>query len=143
LAATTNQTTSRLKSILIITILLFLEHAAHAQKINNSKYADFSNKWKSDSLGNTSFRSKSLRYNPRTKEISSVNGINLVKYTKTQITELLGNPNRIIVNDTGFTFDYFLAPYCGFAEQGCPKWVLEISFKSDIVQKFYSSFIEL
>ena len=99
--------------------------------------------WKADSLGKNSQRYKLIRYDSLNKaEIISVGGVSFINFTKKQITDLLGTPNNTIRSGDSTWFDYLLAPHCAFSEEGCYKWVLEISFHSDTVQKFYSSFIE-
>ena len=81
-------------------------------------------------------------YDSISKKIISINGLDLNGMTDKKITKLLGKPNKTTHDKKTYVFDYFLAPHCGFSEEGCYRWVLEISFEENHVKTFYSSFIK-
>ncbi|MHB8261147.1 MAG: hypothetical protein ACYDCN_09890 [Bacteroidia bacterium] len=120
----------------ILYILLFFSCTAWGQTS-----ADFSIKWFADSTGKMLYRSKSLTKDSISNEITKVGGLDLKGMSKKKIIKLLGAPNKITKDKTRFIFDYFLAPYCGFSEEGCYRWVLELTFENDQVKSFYSSYI--
>lgn len=101
---------------------------------------EFSKRWQSDTATN-SFRSSVLEYDTSTQEIISVSGINFEKSSMSRIQYLLGKPDVQYTRGDSLTLAYFLAPHCGFSEEGCYRWVLEIKFNNGFVTDFYSSFI--
>jgi len=123
----------------ILFLLLFVTVAfSQSQKEISIKF--FSKEWKADSLGRNHFRSNTLCYEG--KELVSLNEIDLNGLTQTKVFELLGEPNRETTIKGDFAIDYILTPYCGFSEEGCYRYVLEIQFKDETVVAFYTSFVD-
>ena len=107
---------------------------------HNLSTEEFSKHWRADTAKN-SFRANSLDYDTLTNEIISVNGINFANSDLSRIEYLLGKPDRFVSSPDSLTIDYFLAPQCGFSEEGCYRWVLEIIFEKGLVTNFKTSFI--
>lgn len=124
----------------VCTIVIITSCSRNLSLANNDHNLEFSKKWIADSTGKEGFRYKSLNVDTVTKKVTAVNGIDLRNLTKSQIFKLLGVPNKIVLSDT---FDYFLTPNCGFSEEDCYKYVLEVKFEKGKVKDFYSSFIKL
>ena len=108
-----------------------------AQNYNSHSRNTFSKKWKVDSLGK-----KGYRVNFYNSLIKDTTPFNLAHLKKEQVLELLGQPNRITHENLTLVFDYFLTGGCGFSEEGCYRFVLEIKFANEIETQHYTSFIK-
>jgi hypothetical protein len=108
-----------------------------AQNYNSNSMNTFSKKWKADSLGK-----KGYRYNFYNSLIKDTIPFNLTHLKKERVLELLGQPNKITQENLALVYDYFLTGYCGFSEEGCYRFVLEIKFENGIEVKHYTSFIK-
>ncbi len=104
---------------------------------NTQSIKSFSKKWIVDSTGK-----KGYRINFYNSLIKDTIPFNLIHLKKEKVLELLGQPNRITQENLTLVFDYFLTGYCGFSEEGCYRFVLEIKFENEIETKHYTSFIK-
>lgn len=63
---------------------------------------DFTEKWKADSMGTNGFREKSIAWDS-TKKTYLINGINISRYKRNEILDLLGEPNFLGTSERDIT----------------------------------------
>jgi TonB family protein len=129
-----------MRSLLIVAFLFCYTFCLGQKQEHKSR--SFWRKFRADSTGMKNFRYKHVE-DDTSRINAKVGGISLIGYTKNQVLKLLGKPSvqcpRGSVPDA---LDYFLTPYdCPAEDEPGIRYVLELHFVNDTVQKAYTSFI--
>lgn len=85
-------------------ILLFSVMSLRGQTVSRSAY---SSKFKADSLGKNGFRNSGVVYDT-TKNVTLVNGVSMIGWTRRQMEAKLGASNDVMINEKTITLSYLI-----------------------------------